>query len=635
MAFQISIGDIVMRSKLAFRLAHAFTTGRKSAPAEFQEVQNQLYSLSKALDFFGSHTSRASPNRFGLDSRAQGGSLSAMIENCRSTLNHLERLVDKYMVLQGDHTHDPSTSHGKRWRSEFLQNWTRVKWTTEGGDLSKLQHNLAIHINSLTLAATVVNRQLERHVLPKDESSGTSITDADSVLTLSIMVGVRDRQEVSSLCPNASFGSESLETMLFPNSGRLFECRYPSRPGELIQGGKHDKELSKLSLLPTSLLVRMHGRQQLWKLRVSSRRTSRVTTLLLGNVSPSKLVDFESRINELAMAQARRVVSRRVGSMLAFPCVDTHGQPQIAVLNMMCDTRHLHDRIARVDFLANGQCYSQKFIKTIQLLLYKALSEAGESSYKDSGELVFHVGTQSGNEPSSIDLPSRLIVNIDHSNRVAYGPKACVLRVCDVDCVSESDSGQRDQVRAANVQVELSDMKSTNVLLQRIEQLQQGLLMYKLRSTQSCERVVYQMPIEMLTVHNYHLVNATLRLLFNTSTGQYRLVILNASNSVCVSIELPLSFFHHLATTNDTALFLNYPCWISDSSQQQTMLYEHRSGITLTCASDETQQLLVMLLRSVAQGDQILPLRAKNDGPGLMSKQIEQEIRNDSQDLQL
>lgn len=103
------------------------------------------------------------------------------------------------------------------------------------------------------------------------------------------------------------------------------------------------------------------------------------------------------------------------------------------------------------------------------------------------------------------------------------------------------------------------------MLLQRIEQLQQGLLMYRLRSTQSCERVVFQMsvwlyiqlcatgidnqvwltfqhrPVEMLTVHNYHLVNATLRLLFNTSTGQYRLVILNASNSVCVSIERKLS----------------------------------------------------------------------------------------------
>lgn len=140
MAFQISIGDIVMLSKLAFRLAHAFTTGRKSAPAEFQEVQNQLYSLSKALDFFGSHTSRASQNGFGLDSRAHGDNLGSMIENCRSTLNHLEHLVDKYMVLNGDHNHDPPTSHSKRWRSEFLQNWKKVKWTTEGGDLSKLQH---------------------------------------------------------------------------------------------------------------------------------------------------------------------------------------------------------------------------------------------------------------------------------------------------------------------------------------------------------------------------------------------------------------------------------------------------------------------------------------------------------------
>lgn len=45
--------------------------------------------------------------------------------------------------------------------------------------------------------------------------------------------------------------------------------------------------------------------------------------------------DFESRVDDLAMLQARRVVARGVGLMMAFPSVDPSGQPGIAVLNRM------------------------------------------------------------------------------------------------------------------------------------------------------------------------------------------------------------------------------------------------------------------------------------------------------------
>lgn len=175
-----------------------------------------------------------------------------------------------------------------------------------------------------------------------------------------------------------------------------------------------------------------------------------------------------------------------------------------------------------------------------------------------------------------------------------------------MDSVSETDKGQQDQVKAADVEIELASMKAANHLHHRIEQLQQGLLMYKLQCTQSCERVVFQMPIKRLIVHTYRLVNATVKLIFNTYTTEYRLVIVDSCKSVCVSMELPYQFFHQLATSDDTNLFFNYPCWIAESGQCQTTVYEHRTGITLTCASDENQQTLLTMFRSVAQGDQTM-----------------------------
>ena len=50
MAFSPSIGDIMLLSSLAWKIGQAFTSGRGGAPAEFQEVKNELTSLSTSIN---------------------------------------------------------------------------------------------------------------------------------------------------------------------------------------------------------------------------------------------------------------------------------------------------------------------------------------------------------------------------------------------------------------------------------------------------------------------------------------------------------------------------------------------------------------------------------------------------------
>lgn len=152
MAFQISIGDVLMLSKLAWDISQAFTSGRKSAPAEFQEVQNQLSSLTHAVESLKS-LSRQAP---GQDDGGSVSSITPSLQNCRFTLEHLEALVNKYMIIENDSGLDGSER--KRWREEIRKNWKKVRWTREGGDLTRLQHNLGVHINSLNHTIAVLNR---------------------------------------------------------------------------------------------------------------------------------------------------------------------------------------------------------------------------------------------------------------------------------------------------------------------------------------------------------------------------------------------------------------------------------------------------------------------------------------------
>ncbi len=44
-----SVGDILLLSSLAWKIGTAFTSGRAGAPAELQEVENELDGLTKSI----------------------------------------------------------------------------------------------------------------------------------------------------------------------------------------------------------------------------------------------------------------------------------------------------------------------------------------------------------------------------------------------------------------------------------------------------------------------------------------------------------------------------------------------------------------------------------------------------------
>jgi hypothetical protein len=157
MALPVSIGDALMLSKIAFSIGQAFTSGRKSAPAEFLEVQNLLYSLSKALELLA----RDVPDETQIGAKgssqqpeAVDSILSHIITNCRITLVHLETLVSRYTELDQANP----ASGVRKWKDELRKNWKKLRWTTEGEGLEKLKVTLTAHINGLNLAVSAINQ---------------------------------------------------------------------------------------------------------------------------------------------------------------------------------------------------------------------------------------------------------------------------------------------------------------------------------------------------------------------------------------------------------------------------------------------------------------------------------------------
>jgi hypothetical protein len=162
----LSIGDAILLSQLAYSLARAFTSGRKSAPAEFQEVQNQLYGLGSALEFIAKDRTESS-SRSGVgdaetvekekEADEQEDVLERMLSNFLGNLKHLELLVGEYMEIDPN-AKDSGQTGLRRWQQDVKRNWKKIQWTTEGGDLEKLRNNLAVHINGLNLALSAMHR---------------------------------------------------------------------------------------------------------------------------------------------------------------------------------------------------------------------------------------------------------------------------------------------------------------------------------------------------------------------------------------------------------------------------------------------------------------------------------------------
>lgn len=166
MASPISFGDAVAMSKIAWRIAHAFTKGRQSAPAEFREVENQLYSLSAALTAFkdvcGDDVAAVAidpsklPARFQREEQDGAQTVSGILDSCSETLKHLEKIVEDYGVVASPK--DPTKSRLQRWSNELLRNYKKVAWTTEDGNLAALRSKLMIHTNSLDLVLGIIVR---------------------------------------------------------------------------------------------------------------------------------------------------------------------------------------------------------------------------------------------------------------------------------------------------------------------------------------------------------------------------------------------------------------------------------------------------------------------------------------------
>jgi hypothetical protein len=155
-----------MLSQTAWRIGRAFTKGKKSAPAEFAEVEREADGLSEALQLVA-ETLNSDGSILDKAEDTTKAAVTTILDSAQRTLSDLESFVARYRIIK------PQTGE-RAWSELVLTNYKTLKWTTEGGDITALRDMLNMHTSTINLTMQALQSRslarLERVVMPMAES---------------------------------------------------------------------------------------------------------------------------------------------------------------------------------------------------------------------------------------------------------------------------------------------------------------------------------------------------------------------------------------------------------------------------------------------------------------------------------
>lgn len=158
MTSPVSIGDALLISKLAYKLAQGLISDRNGAPQVFKEMKSQLEAVGDALNLCWlryQQSPLSSPEPDGSSGALKiEPTIIAMIANCKTCLKRLEVLVEKYDILDecSSSSIASSPSFGAKLKRGTTDQYKRIRLIMKDAELTAIRNDLGIHLASITLA---------------------------------------------------------------------------------------------------------------------------------------------------------------------------------------------------------------------------------------------------------------------------------------------------------------------------------------------------------------------------------------------------------------------------------------------------------------------------------------------------
>ncbi|KLU81006.1 hypothetical protein MAPG_00101 [Magnaporthiopsis poae ATCC 64411] len=605
MASPLSFGDCFLICKLCWKLAQAFTSGRNSAPAEFREVENQLYSLSAALDGLQnvrgndvatSHAEKKIDDRW--------STVDKILLNCRETLEHLEAVVKKYAEV--DQVRDMSLPRIKRWSGDISRNWKKVAWTKEKGDLTALRSQIAAHTNSLSLVlATITNSQTGRIKNQVEQSSkmlreiyewykenleGTATAvlqekrpAAEWTTTTPpsphFELHVHTTQGLQLVCPRVSLNTHVLladdttqRQEPFPNP---FICCCCQPQGSL---GGHASSVKAFQVTHLTFPARIGGPEMQWTVeKLVDTSVSRLVSIRIKRVPASFVAEFEeSFIRPLVLRAAQEeVLQGGDGSMTVYLQPGTEAADP-CILSIAADLDKVQPLVDSVTF-ANGQrSYRRECVQSVSMLQYSSLVRQTVGSAHSSipflkplphGEICITF-EQADDDTQGPDDVMQVLVLLKHDTSPKLNQGNATLKLENVLCDSFSSSPENDGTgfRPMDVTFQLTTAKAAAELHQHVEEMRMELFVLKLVRPEEGEEDILHLQATHVQIENEVFIPAAeLTILRHAESGKSRMIIATRDKCIILSQSLPYDFFSppdHATDTGAVEKSSPAPTWL-------------------------------------------------------------------------
>ncbi|OTA62299.1 hypothetical protein K449DRAFT_50901 [Hypoxylon sp. EC38] len=587
MSFTPSIGDVVLMTQIAWKLAQAFTKGRKSAPAEFCEVENQLYSLSAALEAIRKAEERGDLD-IGITSSKPGflcaedelygqNTITNILQNCMKTLKHLEGIVKKYSVILQPNA---SSTHGLRsWNQYVIKNWRKIEWTTEKGDLSTLRSQIMMHTNSLNLLLGVsvssqtagIKRSVEKSsdmikelyewyednikslksggnynpiasITSTDKSFATTPGQTRHVFELSI----RTSKGRETICPRAHFNRDWSQTLLdsqeYPEIENMLTCACPTH--DSLAPHQVAVQRYKLSLL--TFPARLAGKERSWILyKTTDTVTNQLVTLYITNIHPSYIHTLEETIlQDLAIRRADLILSQGSGNSLCYVSAETEEERILASIG---ELRIAQKSVESVTFNNGGRTYSRKYVDNVQILQYQTMmlgpikerSQAEPLQPLDYAEVLITYDDQDEEArgdvvSTTLHLKRNTVLRLDDSHALVRADSIQVMGTfMDEHTVSLGDVG---------VTIQLTSKEAARELHQKLEDMRMELFIRSLQYPRSDEAVALRLQVATVECEYMSISDADITITLDDH-GKHRLIIESRNKCTLLSQVLAEDFF--------------------------------------------------------------------------------------------
>ncbi|KAK4031596.1 hypothetical protein C8A01DRAFT_21213 [Parachaetomium inaequale] len=593
MTSPVSIGDALAMAKLAMKLGRAFTKGRKSAPAEFREVENQLYSLSAALSALSEAHESASAAlkldqaRLPPSARERGANdddvLRSMLWSCEETLRYLDNIIKKYSSI--GRPRDPGAPVTERWKRGIKETWMRIEWTTEGGDLATLRSQLTVHTNSLNLVLAVINHtqagRIEQNigqissmlaeihtwftqnlrdqaVASEQHTQGEMVSQAAQPPIQSILFRVYSQSSTDGaqdlVCPRASIHSEWPARGTSANGGQSSSC--PQKP--LFRclctepsAAPHGAALENFALSPLSFVVRLAGKERAWMLYKSADRSSgQMVSLVIMGIPAPRIAEFEDLfVNTLGARTARSLLRQNMETMLAYTARTTPGgSPEARVLDLIADLEGVHNLIDAVTLTMNGQSYTRRSIEAVQLLHYNAINQddllsqtlvhPADIQPSDSAELAIFYGKDDAISPAPSDLDRMIISLLPRTYIPAWEDGDSTVLLKDVGCTGRSGKEAPTVLAGVDVSFHLATPEAAKTLIAKLEDMKMELFVMSLTIPRPGEKLLLKLQARGTHTEDLNMAESEIDIFQSVTDDKLRLVVRSKDGCTLLSQRL-------------------------------------------------------------------------------------------------